>query len=81
VRFVTELVTLDDLAGAVDPADRVARHAKYLGCLGGADTFAFRYVHFTPQCLRVVSIIRCAAAVMLGSLKVSKRNCHDSRNG
>jgi hypothetical protein len=62
VRFVTEFVSLDDLTGPVDAADRVSRHAEYLSCLGGAHTLAFRYLHFTPQCLRVVSIIRRAPA-------------------
>ncbi len=46
MRFVTELVALDDLASSIDAAYRVPRHAKYLGRLGGAYAFSLRNAHF-----------------------------------
>ncbi|MPW17925.1 hypothetical protein GCT13_13495 [Paraburkholderia sp. CNPSo 3157] len=70
MRFVTEFVALDDLAGPVDPADRVSRHAEDLRRLGRAYAFSLRDVHVIPQCFPVVSITRCAASVMLDLMNV-----------
>lgn len=64
--FVAELVALNNFAGSIDSTDRIARNTQYLGGLGRAYAPSFCDVHVTPQCLRVISRIRCAVAVMLG---------------
>jgi hypothetical protein len=72
VCFVAEFVTLDDFARPIDSAYSVPRHAENLCRFSRAHALAIRDFHVTPQCLRVVSIIRCAAAsIKASSAKVN----------
>ncbi|TFE40407.1 hypothetical protein E2553_26960 [Paraburkholderia dipogonis] len=64
---MAKLVTLDDLTGAVNPADRIPRHAEYLGPLGCTYPFSLGDVHFTPQYMRVKSMIRAAVSLIAPS--------------
>lgn len=71
MRFVAELVSLDDLAGTVKPTDRIPRHAEDLGRLLRAYALSFGDVHSTLQSRRVSSITRCAAASIYGRRPVN----------
>lgn len=52
--LMTELVSPNDFAGSVYPADRIARNAEDLGGLFRANALPLRDFHLIPQCLRVV---------------------------